>query len=66
MGFSVTAAAAAGLLEYFSLRHWAQGFHVVQTIGNSTYNASDISILWQIPQYCLVGTAEVFAGVAGN
>ena len=24
-----------------------------------------MSILWQIPQYCLTGTAEVMAGVAG-
>ncbi len=24
-----------------------------------------MSILYQIPQYCLIGTAEVFAGVAG-
>jgi dipeptide/tripeptide permease len=35
-------------------------------IHNWTYNASDISLLWQIPQYCLVGSAEVFAGVAGK
>ncbi|XP_046386168.1 solute carrier family 15 member 4-like [Ischnura elegans] len=65
MGFSVAAGSSAGLLEYFSLRRWAAGHQVVQTIGNSTYNASDISLLWQVPQYCLVGTAEVFAGVAG-
>lgn len=35
-------------------------------IHNWTYNASDISLLWQVPQYCLVGSAEVFAGVAGK
>ncbi|XP_071447914.1 solute carrier family 15 member 4-like [Hetaerina americana] len=65
MGFSVAAGSSAGILEYMSLKRWEDGYHVVQSIGNSTYNASDISLLWQIPQYCLVGTAEVFAGVAG-
>jgi len=39
---------------------------IVQVIHNWTYNASDISLLWQVPQYCLVGSAEVFAGVAGK
>jgi hypothetical protein len=36
-----------------------------QIISNTNYNASAMSILYQIPQYCLIGTAEVFAGVAG-
>lgn len=41
-------------------------YGIVQVIHNWTYNASDISLLWQVPQYCLVGSAEVFAGVAGK
>ncbi|XP_046979798.1 solute carrier family 15 member 4-like [Schistocerca americana] len=65
MGFSFSAAVAAGVLEYFSLKRWQQGHAIQQVIHNTTYNASDISLLWQIPQYCLVGSAEVFAGVAG-
>jgi len=38
---------------------------IIQVISNTSYNASALPILWQIPQYCLIGTAEVFAGVAG-
>lgn len=65
MSFSFMAAIAAGMLEFLSIRQWKHGHRVSQIIHNVTYNASDISLLWQVPQYCLVGTAEVFAGVAG-
>ncbi|XP_021933393.1 solute carrier family 15 member 4-like isoform X2 [Zootermopsis nevadensis] len=65
MGFSLLAAVSAGVLEFFSVQQWREGYGVIQVIHNWTYNASDISLLWQIPQYCLVGSAEVFAGVAG-
>jgi solute carrier family 15 (peptide/histidine transporter), member 3/4 len=38
---------------------------VTQRIGHSSYNASTVSILWQAPQYCLLGTSEVFATIGG-
>lgn len=66
MFFSVLAASAAGFLEFMSLQRWHSGHRIQQIIHNHVYNASDISLLWQLPQYCLVGTAEVFAGVAGK
>ncbi|PNF22357.1 hypothetical protein B7P43_G17504 [Cryptotermes secundus] len=65
MGFSLLAAVSAGVLEFFSVQRWREGHGIIQVIHNWTYNASDISLLWQVPQYCLVGSAEVFAGVAG-
>ncbi|PSN41808.1 Solute carrier family 15 member 4 [Blattella germanica] len=65
MGFSLLAALSAAVLEFFSVQRWREGHGIAQVIHNWTYNASDISLLWQIPQYCLVGSAEVFAGVAG-
>ncbi|KAJ1523836.1 hypothetical protein ONE63_010394 [Megalurothrips usitatus] len=65
MGLSLCAAISAGLLETISMQHWHDGHHIEQIIHNRKYNASDVSVLWQVPQYCLVGMAEVFAGVAG-
>lgn len=32
--------------------------------GNTLYNAADMSVLWQIPQYTLIGISEVFGSVA--
>lgn len=32
--------------------------------GMNTFEASDMSIFWQIPQYCLIGIGEIFATVS--
>ena len=37
---------------------------VLQDVGGKVYNASSMSVLWQIPQFALVGTGEVFASIA--
>jgi len=62
---SLLAVLSAALVEHFRLQEWQNGNSVIQIISNTSYNASSLPILWQIPQYCLMGTAEVFAGVAG-
>ncbi|KAL8062486.1 hypothetical protein ABFS82_02G149600 [Erythranthe guttata] len=52
MGISVISMVAAGLVEQFRLRYADEG------------ETSDLSILWQIPQYVLVGVSEAFIYVA--
>ncbi|KAL3856879.1 hypothetical protein ACJMK2_011587 [Sinanodonta woodiana] len=71
--FSVFAAFSAGLVEKFRLQILYSGYNessccyrcINQVIGNFNYCAADMSILYQIPQYTLVGLSEVFTSVAG-
>ena len=53
-------------VRFFKLHMFYFRKRVVQVISGATYNASALSIVYQIPQYCLIGAAEVFAGVAGT
>ena len=39
--------------------------YIPQTIDDTVYNASNFSILWQIPQYTFIGIGEVFCSIAG-
>ncbi|KAL8560656.1 hypothetical protein ACOMHN_052672 [Nucella lapillus] len=72
MLFAVVAMVAAGVLEHYRLEvFWP--FHdkpclnasINQIIGSTEYEAANLSILWQIPQYALLGLSEVFTSVAG-
>ncbi|XP_071518044.1 solute carrier family 15 member 4-like isoform X2 [Panulirus ornatus] len=67
MVFSILAVMVAGGLESYRIFLWRtdNSTHIEQIVGNVTYHAVDISIFWQIPQYVLVGAAELFASIAG-
>nr|XP_053631101.1 solute carrier family 15 member 4-like isoform X2 [Cherax quadricarinatus] len=67
MVFSILAVMTAGGLESYRIFLWRtdNSSHIDQIVGNVTYHAVNISIFWQIPQYVLVGAAELFASIAG-
>ncbi|XP_050408235.2 solute carrier family 15 member 4 [Patella vulgata] len=75
MVFAIAAMLVAGALEHFRLKSFwpydddvkcqCKNRSVPQIIGDTEYYAADLSVLWQIPQYALIGMSEVFTSVAG-
>ena len=41
-------------------------FIIYNSVGKTTYHDANLSVLWQIPQYTLIGVSEVFTSVAGK
>ncbi|XP_064620191.1 solute carrier family 15 member 4-like [Lineus longissimus] len=69
---SISAVVVAGLVEYERRDGMWSGVATNQTphvknqnISNTFYEAAQMNAAWQIPQYLLLGLAEVFASVAG-
>ncbi|XP_076434587.1 solute carrier family 15 member 4-like [Babylonia areolata] len=72
MVFATLAMVVAGVVEHFRLEvFWnynassCVSHAIPQTIDDTIYHAADMSVLWQIPQYMLIGLSEVFTSVAG-
>ncbi|XP_046563912.1 solute carrier family 15 member 4-like [Haliotis rubra] len=61
--FSASSVAVAGILEIYRKQNLASTGGVVQTLGGEKFNASQLSVLTQIPQFALVGSAEVFTSI---
>lgn len=55
-----------GFLEVYRLKLVEDGKVLEQTISKSVVVAADISIIWQWPQFTLIGASEVFASIAGE
>ena len=55
----------AGFLELKRERYIHEGKIYNQTINGMHYVAADLWIMWQIPQYALIGVGEVFASIGG-
>jgi peptide/histidine transporter 3/4 len=66
MCLSAMSVILAGLLEserLFIIQSSPSENTVAQLIGNTTYYAADLNILWQIPPYTVIGLGEVFCSV---
>ena len=55
----------AGVVEIYRRNTWTDGGFCVQTVFNETRNASSVNVLWQIPQFMLVGSSEVLMVITG-
>uniref|UniRef100_UPI00358ED9FF solute carrier family 15 member 4-like n=1 Tax=Myxine glutinosa TaxID=7769 RepID=UPI00358ED9FF len=65
MACSLTSVMIAGFLEVVRLGKVRQGEMRTQWIGGVVYNAADLSIAWQLPQFALIGVGELLASIAG-
>jgi dipeptide/tripeptide permease len=67
MSLSALSIITAGILETVRLNIVLSpdsSNRLVQKIDNTTYIAANLHILWQIPQYTLIGLGEVFCSVS--
>ena len=58
--------AVAGVLEILRKNSIAEDGGINQDVGGVIYTASSINILWQIPQFLLLGSSEVFTVISGK
>ena len=63
MLFAVASVCVAGVVEIERKR---SGSFFTQTAFNVTTNASSMSIFYQVPQFILIGTSEVFTSITGR
>lgn len=66
MSLSAMSVVVAGLLESSRINLIISdpfANTIVQVIDNTSFHAADLHILWQIPQYTLIGLGEVFCSV---
>ena len=55
-----------GGLEILRKKDIAKNGPLEQEVAGVIYNASHLSVFWQIPQYMFMGASEVFAACTGN
>ncbi|XP_070544234.1 solute carrier family 15 member 4-like [Ptychodera flava] len=55
----------AAIVEIFRKKNINSGIPLQQVINDDVYNASNISIFVQIPQFTLIGASEIFTSITG-
>ena len=55
----------AGILEIYRKNELADSGGFNQTLSDSTFNSSHLSVFIQVPQFALVGASEVFTSISG-
>ncbi|XP_071829540.1 solute carrier family 15 member 4-like [Apostichopus japonicus] len=55
----------AAVVEIERKRIMEEGHYIAQNLSTETFNASDLSVFVQIPQFAFIGASEVFASVTG-
>lgn len=55
----------AGIVEIYRKKELHESGGMVQILASEKFNASHISIFFQIPQFALVGSSEVFTSITG-
>jgi len=61
----IMAMICAGVLECFRLSYIDHGHSIVQKINDQFIVSANLTIIYQIPQYALVGTSEILVCITG-
>lgn len=56
----------AAVVEIERKKIMEEGHYIAQNLSTETFNASDLSVFVQIPQFAFIGASEVFASVTGT
>ena len=66
MIFAAASVAVAGCVEMKRRSYYEEGEITQQHLFNKHFNASSMSVFYQVPQFVLIGTSEVFTSITGN
>lgn len=55
----------AGVLEIYRKKDMAAHGYIQQSLADETFNASELSMFIQVPEFAFIGSSEVFASISG-